>query len=188
MLPAADGQAPGKRAMLMEEIKQVGFDNVREIPVSDIPFEPSLIELCEMNSCGNYGKCYTCPPYVGKTEDLIARAKTFDTILVFQKIYRLADSFDIEGMGEGQKDFHKRLDMADDVCRKNLERYLLLGAGGCRRCQPCGVVEGVACRFPDKAFASLESYSIQVSTLAAACGLNYINGQNTVTYFGGILH
>jgi hypothetical protein len=34
---------------------------------------------------------------------------------------------------------------------------------------------------------SLEAYGINVSELAKAAGMNYINGQNTVTYFGAVL-
>ena len=90
--------------MIIEKITGLGFDNVKKIPVSQIPFEPSLISLCEMNTCGNYKRCYTCPPYVGKTEELVAKAKSYDEIIVFQKIYRLEDSFDIEGIKrEGYK-------------------------------------------------------------------------------------
>jgi hypothetical protein len=34
---------------------------------------------------------------------------------------------------------------------------------------------------------SLEAYGVNVSALASAAGMKYINGQNTVTYFGAVL-
>ncbi|MBM3710008.1 MAG: DUF2284 domain-containing protein, partial [Actinobacteria bacterium] len=34
---------------------------------------------------------------------------------------------------------------------------------------------------------SLEAYCMNVSTLAELCNMKYINGQNTVTYFGAFL-
>ena len=34
--------------------------------------------------------------------------------------------------------------------------------------------------------ASLEAYGVNVSELASASGMKYINGQNTVTYFGAV--
>ena len=43
------------------------------------------------------------------------------------------------------------------------------------------------CRFPEKAIGSLEAYGVNVSLLAQTAGMRYINGQNTVTYFGAIL-
>lgn len=42
-------------------------------------------------------------------------------------------------------------------------------------------------RRPWLACPSLESYGIQVSELAARCGMKYINGASTITYFGAVL-
>ncbi|MEG1427664.1 MAG: DUF2284 domain-containing protein, partial [Oscillospiraceae bacterium] len=63
---------------------------------------------------------------------------------------------------------------------------LYLGAGGCGLCDTCAIVTGEPCRFPENALASLESYGVSVSELATACGMRYINGANTVTYFGAV--
>ena len=35
--------------------------------------------------------------------------------------------------------------------------------------------------------ASLEAYGVNVSRMAQAAGMKYINGANTVTYFGAVL-
>ncbi len=174
--------------MIKEKLEVLGFDNVREIKVSAITFEPSLLELCKQNFCGNYGKCYTCPPLLGDVEELIEQATAYEKALIFQKIYRIEDSFDIEGMTAGKKDFNAITQKVNDL-RKDLPfDTLLLGAGGCHLCDRCGAYDNIPCRFPEKVIAPLEGYSINVSKLAAACGLNYINGQNTVTYFGGLFY
>ena len=70
---------------------------------------------------------------------------------------------------------------------KRQEDCLLLGAGGCRICPVCAAAEEKPCRHPELACPSLESYGIQVSELAKRCGMNYLNGVNTVTYFGAVL-
>ena len=49
----------------------------------------------------------------------------------------------------------------------------------------CGL--GQPCRHPEDALPSLEAYGVNVSKLAAACGMKYVNGANTVTYFAGVL-
>lgn len=172
--------------MLQEKLKALGFDNVGEIPTEDIPFEPSLLTMCEMNTCGNYGKSYSCPPHVGTTEELIQKAKSYQKVIVFQKIYALEDSFDFEGMVKGKDDFKMRTQEARTLCKSYTDDFLLLGAGACGICKQCGAVTGEKCRFPEKAIASLESYCVQVSTLAQLTGMQYINGQNTVTYFGAV--
>nr|WP_242837443.1 DUF2284 domain-containing protein [Desulfitobacterium metallireducens] len=44
------------------------------------------------------------------------------------------------------------------------------------------LISNKPCRFPDKAILSLEAYCIDVTILANLCNMQYINGQNTVTY------
>lgn len=172
---------------MREKILAMGLDRVEELPVSDIPFEPSLIDLCAANRCGNYNKCWTCPPRTGEISSLIRAAKQFSTAFVFQKIYQIEDSFDIEGMFAANKKFQKIIrNLATGFSQKK-EKVLLLGAGGCRICKTCSAVEEKPCRHPDLACPSLESYGIQVSELAQRCGMKYINGVNTVTYFGAVL-
>ena len=174
--------------MLKEKLLEIGFDNVGETSTELIPFEPSLIELCKMNHCGSYGKNYTCPPEVGKTEELIEKAKQYSRITVFQKVYTLEDSFDFEGMTNGKNNFKALTKKALKLCEETIDDYILLGAGPCDLCEVCGIATGVPCRFPDKAIASLESYAMKVSDLAELCSMKYINGVNTVTYFGAVLH
>lgn len=174
--------------MFKEKLNSFGFDNIQEISVSDITFEPSLLELCKQNQCGNYGKNYTCPPHVGNAYGLIEKIKKFDNAVIFQKIYHLEDSFDIEGMIEGKKDFNNLIQEVNELRLSFPVNTLLLGAGGCFICERCACLDNTPCRFPDMAVASLESYGINVSKLALACNMNYINGQNTVTYFGGIFY
>ena len=69
----------------------------------------------------------------------------------------------------------------------DITRVLHLGAGGCGVCERCAKQTGEPCRFPHLALASLEAYGVNVSQLAQAANMKYINGQNTVTYFGAVL-
>ncbi len=178
----------------MDYLQQVA-DKIKEelklktaiVSVEDIKFYPELRELCVMNTCGNYGKNHTCPPNVGEIHSLIERAKTYQRAIIVQNVYELEDSYDYEGMVEGAKRFKGSFDQAEEIARERIEDPLLLACGGCSYCVRCSALDEEACRFPDRARASLESYGIQVSQLAESAGMNYINGVNTVTYFGGIL-
>jgi predicted metal-binding protein len=64
--------------------------------------------------------------------------------------------------------------------------FLVLGAGGCRLCDPCAYVDREPCRRPDDAIVSLEACGIDVMRLMKDNGLKYDNGKNTVTFIGGI--
>jgi len=169
----------------IEKTQALGAESAVVVEVADIPFEPALIDLCVMNTCGNYGKSWVCPPLVGKTSDLIAEAKSYSKMLVFHAIYRLEDSFDIEGMFAANEGFHKLTNEVDEVF--NGVPHVTLSAGGCKICETCAAVTDEPCRVPEKAFVSVEAYGIFVSKLAEVAGVKYINGVNTVTYFGGVL-
>ena len=175
---------------LAEQAVALGAFKAGVIPISDVSFERSFRDMCESNACGNYGACWTCPPDAGDIDTLIAKAKTYQKALVYQTVGRLEDSFDIEGMLEAGK-LHNDLAQAISRWAKEAgafgEDWLHLGAGGCRLCPVCAKRTNEPCRHPQDAMASLETYGVAVSELAASCGMKYINGQNTVTYFGAVL-
>lgn len=177
----------------IQEVKEkalaLGAQNCGVAPIDQVRFDPALRKSCEMNYCGSYGKNYMCPPDAGDVNDLIAEAKGYSNLVLFQTISPLEDSFDIEGMAEAGERHNKLVDELD-LYLKSLPgspKYLILGAGGCHLCQPCGKVTGDPCRHPDRAHKSLETYGIFVAKLAEQCGMKYINGADTVTYFGAVL-
>ncbi|MEG1550330.1 MAG: DUF2284 domain-containing protein [Ruthenibacterium sp.] len=172
---------------MMHTALTLGAANATVILVKDIPFEREFRKMCEQNACGMYGKSWMCPPFVGDIDTLIAQAQSYHAALVYQTIGTLEDSYDFEGMmeaGAKMNELTQKLRTAFDV---SLKKSLHLGAGGCRMCEKCAKRDEKPCRFPDKALSSLEAYGISVSQLAELCGMKYINGQNTVTYFGAVL-
>jgi predicted metal-binding protein len=96
----------------------------------------------------------------------------------------------MKAMFEGIIDFQKTLarlkeDLTDEFPEK---RLLLLGAGACFICKKCTYRDGKPCRFPEKAFPSVEACGIDVMSLSKSAGVKYNNGENTVTYIGVILY
>lgn len=118
----------------------------------------------------------------------MARVKEFPHAVLFQTISPLEDSYDIEGMHDASVTHNRLTRKVQETFRSMNDENMVLGAGACGVCQTCTKPEGVPCRFPDLAITSLEACGINVSELAKTCGLRYINGQNTVTYFGLFLY
>jgi predicted metal-binding protein len=172
---------------LIKTALESGADNAAIIFVDDINFRPEFRDACEVNHCGKFGKCWMCPPDVGDIDKLIAYAKRYSNAVVFQTIGKLDDSFDIEGMEEAAKRHNNVIQGISNEVKKVLIDPLILGAGACHVCDKCAKIDEHECLYPNKAIASLEAYGIAVSELAGACELKYINGENTVTYFGAIL-
>ena len=145
--------------------------------------------MCESNRCGAYGKCYMCPPDVGPIEALMDRIRCYEKGLLYQTVSPLEDSFDIEGMGEAKRAFTQVSQRLLDALRPVLaESALHLSGGGCGLCEKCAKATDEPCRHPDRALASLESYGMDVYNTTRSTDLKYINGVNTVTYFGMVLY
>lgn len=174
---------------LQKVMKEMGALNTGEVNVSKISFIAEFRKACESNACGMYGKCWTCPPCVGEIDELIAKAKEYKTAIVYQTVHEIEDSYDFEGMQEGGDIHNKLTHTINEYIVANLPKteVLHLSAGGCRLCKKCAKRDDLPCRFPEKAVASLESYGVAVSELASLADMKYINGQNTVTYFGAVL-
>lgn len=168
--------------------KSVGFTNAEIIDVSKIVCDRKFREQCASNVCGVYGKCWMCPPDIGDIDELIAEVKSYSKGLLYQSIFELEDSFDFEGMVEGGRTQNQR----SRALNKELKAlgytdYLHLSKGGCGHCSPCFKAKGEECPFPEEALSSLEAYGIHVSATVKDTSMKYINGQNTVTYFGIVL-
>lgn len=158
------------------------------IETKDIVLDTSFRDMCVSNVCGVYGKCWMCPPDVGDIDVLMNEVGKYDYALVYQTVTKLEDSYDVEGMFAARK----QMPMISQKLRKSMKdipfsKILHLGVGGCGVCEVCSKRTNESCRFPKKAIASLEAYGINVSELAKAAGMKYINGQDTVTYFGAVL-
>ncbi len=170
---------------LCDKLIGLGAHKAAVVRVSEIPFAPELRDLCASNQCGNYGKNWTCPPLVGDVHTLMEKVKGYAYALVYQTVGKLEDSFDIEGMRRAKETYLAVTDRMTPVVKAAIPSMdFQLAGGGCTICPVCACQTNEPCRHPDRALSSLEAHGIFVSELAKVAGMNYINGANTVTYFG----
>lgn len=177
-----------KYSELAELIVFAGAYKADAITVDKLALSDEFRRICESNSCGKYGRCYMCPPDIGDIEAMMTKVRSFPGGILYQSVHELEDSFDFEGMMDAAAE-HSRLSQR---IRSLLEtghtgRVLHLTSGGCGLCPSCAKTEGLPCRFPDRALPSMEGYGIDVYNSSRATSLKYINGQNTVTYFGIVM-
>ena len=166
---------------------ECGVNGAQYLPGSAVITDPVFRKICEGNACGKFNRCHMCPPDIGNVEELICEVKKYPHAVLYQTIGTLEDSFDFEGMMEAGK--HHNL--CSQAIRRKLEgilpEHLHLTGGGCHLCERCAKADNLPCRFPKKAISSLEGYGIDVYNTTKNTSLAYINGQNTVTYFGAVL-
>lgn len=161
-----------------------GADLIRQ---EQIVLNKDFRSLCEQNSCGNYGKTYMCPPAIGPIEVLMEQIRGYDCALLYQTVAQLEDSFDFEGMTEGGKQHALVSQAIHAALPPELGEVLHMAGGGCKLCERCAKEDGLPCRHPQTALGSLSAYGVDVYNTTRSTSLRYINGQNTVTYFGMIL-
>jgi len=90
-------------------------------------------------------------------------------------------------MMEGMDKFKAACRLVHEKVRGHFSEFLILSNEGCDLCKKCTYPDA-PCRFPDRVHGSLEGYGIFVDQLARKAGINYINGKDTVTYFGGMAY
>ena len=175
-------------AVMEDGARSLGADRAAVIEAGAIVLNPVFRAMCEANTCGAYGTCWMCPPDAGDIDVLMERVRSYSHALVFQKVFALEDSFDIEGMLAAKEQHHALCQrMRENFRKTEMKEHLLLGAGRCGVCCRCAKLDGEPCRFPEKAYSSLEAHGVDVTKLAKAAGMRYTNGADTVTYFGVVL-
>ena len=166
-----------ERLLYRDEI----FQN-RIIQPEQISFRREVVEACKKNYCGRYGSCWTCPPGIGSLDEIKKRFTKYKSAFVFTTLNTLSDSFDLEGINNARV---KTTALLGEICsslRENGVEFTALGCGSCDICKKCTYPDS-PCRFPEKAIPAVEACGIDVVSLAADIGINYHNGENTVTFF-----
>lgn len=171
---------------LMQNVKEeVGIHEFGIIRTEEIVFHKEVRDICEGNGCGRYGKTWACPPGVGTMEECVELCHQYNYALIFTTFYEIEDSFDFEGMMDA-KDLHdaKSRKLRKYLTEEGLE-FFMLSSEGCSSCEECTYPES-ECRYPEIMSPSVESFCIMVKEEADSAGIKYMNGPNTVTYFGNI--
>ncbi len=173
---------------LIELAINKGATKATLLATEDIVFDLVFRSICESNGCGMSGRCWMCPPDIGPAEDLINMVRSYKNALIFQTITGLEESFDFEIMKEAGSNLARLCHNLKSEAKKIIgDDILVLGAGGCRMCERCARLDNLPCYRPNDALISLEACCIDVSNTVKNTQLKYINGADTVTYFGMVL-
>lgn len=173
---------------MLEEAIACGAHKAVSVSQKQIILSQEFRTICKGNGCGNYGQCWMCPPDVGEIESLMREVRRYPEGLLYQTIGRLEDSYDIEGMTQSAEN-HMQVSLRLQRRAKVLltAEPLHVSCGGCHLCERCAKRDHLPCRHPELALPSMEAYGVDVYNTACNAGLQYCNGQNTVTFFGMVL-
>jgi len=166
---------------LIDMAKAVGFTYAAPLDPETITLKQEVRDMCASNTCGQYGKRWSCPPGCGDLDALRKIVARYSYGLLVQTVGELEDDFDVETMMETEAAQKKNLAVLQE---KLLERYpntLAIGSGCCTQCKDCTYPEA-PCRFPDKQIASMEAYGMLVTEVCRANGMKYYYGPGTLAY------
>ena len=179
----------------------VGFDRVGFCAASDLEVNPLVRDACAADRCHQYGRNWVCPPACDTLDEYAAKFAARQQVIVVQTVGILEDEYDFEGMMAAEK-IHKQhfIALVDKVRAAQLDGsitapdlssaqeegsdtdpFLFLAAGACSICPECSYPDA-PCRFPKRAFVSMEASGLVVSEVCAKAGLSYYDGSSTVTF------
>lgn len=166
---------------LVETAIQCGFTRAGELNMGALEFMPEVRDMCSADRCNSYGKRWVCPPAVGSLEEITEIAAGFDYGILVQTVGNLEDDFDYETIEETMK-LHDQnfLRLQNEVAKTSMD-ILPMGAGSCSLCNRCTYPEA-PCRFPERAFPSMEAYGLLVSKVCGKSGMPYYSGKQTITF------
>ena len=163
----------------------LGFTEAASLNVDTLSPREDVRAMCAENKCGAYGRNWTCPPHCGSLEACTARIHSYRRGILVQTVGHLEKSIDTKGYLRTEQQHIASFHQLADKIKQEHPHALCLGSGGCRICSSCAWPE--SCRFPQKAYPSMEGYGLFVTQVCRDNGLPYHHGQRTVTYTACIL-
>ena len=164
--------------------KEAGFDTVAEMDPKKLQFRQEVRDMCA--ACKAYGKRWTCPPACGEIDEMPERYHRYSNGIIFQTIVNYEDEFDYEGMGQAMRRQGKSIGRLIDLLSGIDEEIMLFGSDGCGNCEECTYPDN-PCRFPDRAFPSMEATGLLVSDVCKDNDVKYYYGRNIVAFTGAFL-
>ena len=176
--------------MTYEQLSKIaeesGFTAWAPLDVATIELKPEVRDMCAVNTCGMYGKRWSCPPGCGELEELRKRLQEYSGGILIQSVGNLEDNFDAETMMETEANHKKGLLKLQKMLLEEQVDVLVLGAGCCTHCKEC-TYPHAPCRFPEKMMASMEAYGMVVADVCRANNVKYYYGPLTIAYTSCVL-
>lgn len=179
---------------MQEEAREKIEERLQELPIvqyawltpEEIPFSKRVRSICR-EECPRYGTSWSCPPGVGSVEECCDRCKAYDGVFVFTTIAEVTDAANMEETLATRGAHEETTRQIREIfCEHSFDTIALSGES-CAICKTCTYPDA-PCRHPEQMLACIEGYGIVVPLLAEEAGIEFMNGNNIVTWFGMVLY
>ena len=163
----------------------LGFSKAVPLDIRTLQPRQDVRDMCAADKCGAYGKNWTCPPYCGTLNECRDKLQQYSHGILLQTIGITEKAIDTKAYRRTEAKHLEQFHALSEPLRKIYPDALCLGSGGCRVCSHCAFPE--SCRFPEKAYSSMEGYGLFVTQVCRDNALSYHYGEGTITYTACIL-
>ncbi len=161
--------------------EEQGFTHSGLLKCETIQLRDEVRAMCASNTCGMYGKRWSCPPGCGSLDECREKVNKYQYGLIVQTVGELEDPLDGETMMETEAIHKENFIAFEKKLRELYPDMLAVGAGCCTRCKECTYPDE-PCRFPKLAFSSMEAYGMLVTQICQDNGMSYYYGPCTIAY------
>lgn len=165
--------------------KGLGFSTAAVLDTKTLIPLQEVRDMCSSGRCQAYGKNWMCPPLCGSVDDCALKLARYQQGILIQTVGQMQKVIDTRAYIETEKKHLQMFQAFAQMIRKEYPDALCLGSGGCRICDRCAYPK--QCRFPEKAYSSMEGYGLFVSQICKDNGIKYYYGEKTITYTACIL-
>ena len=169
---------------LVEIAEEAGFSAWAPLDITTIELKSEVRDMCAVNSCGQYGKRWSCPPGCGSPEAMKQKILAHRKALVLQTIWEISDYSDMTLIKPAKASHNaSEIRLVKRLRAEGCDGFIV-GASGCALCSPCAQTLGEPCRFPEYQYSCMSAYCIHVKKLAEDCKINYDYKDNILPFFG----
>lgn len=169
------------RELLEEKLAELPLYGYFFIDPGKLEFSDRIRYICQ-SECPMYGKTWACPPGVGSVESCKQRCLSYRECLMIATVTEVADIGDLEETLSTRHDHEQITNQVDGLLMEQGVEAFILSTEACAICDRCAILDGRACRHPDRMHPCVESHGINVIPVLEECGMEFQYGQNVVTW------
>ncbi len=171
---------------LIDKALEIGFETAKEIDVGTLVVREDIREMCAVDKCHAFGHNWTCPPACGELSECAERIAKCHNGIIVQTTGKTEKTIDTKAYRRIEVVHKDRFAELAVFAHSTHAEALCLSAGGCRICKSCTYPDA-PCRFPDRAYSSMEAYGLFVTQVCKDNDINYYYGEKTMTYTSCVL-
>ena len=169
------------RELLEEKLSELPLYIYDFFDPRELEFSSRIRWICE-HECPLYGQSWACPPGVGSVDCCRQKCMAYDHCLLISSIVEVRDIADMEETLATRPDHEALTEQVREMMKEQGIDPFILSTEACTICDRCAILEGEACRFPEKMHPCVESHGINVVDVLEKRGLEFQFGANVVTW------